>query len=201
MLKSLLVLKHCLLLNQKPGLVDFPCYHSKGVFSLPPCSRRECYYLCLSWNTEISRVNFLWMKGNVGKLTFHCKSFLRWSLPVADSSLEGLHMCQVSITEKTFAPWWSTRSRILIWWLDLLAFTFSCAPTTRQAKPIKYLESLYYGARSPRTQKCHDPSERCASSWGMSHGKEYLQLHHGMGLRMDQLPLQDTERVCPKFIP
>lgn len=53
------------------------------------------------------------------------------------------------------------------------------------------------GAQSPRTQKCHDPSERWASSWGVSHGKEYLELHHGMGFKMDQLPLQDTERVCP----
>ena len=112
--RSLLVLEWCLVLTQKPGLFNLPCYRPKqSVIS----AFQQHSTIIYSWNTEISRVNFLWTRRNVEKFTFRYKSFMkklvsRWTLPLADSSLEGLRMCQVSVTEKTFAPCWSHMSRI-----------------------------------------------------------------------------------------
>lgn len=146
------------------------------MFSLSSSSTTLLFFL--SWYPQISKVisyewGELWENSHLVTKASWKKLVSSWTLPLADSSWLGLSMCRVSVTEKTHSRWWSARSRLRAG-LSLLALTFPCAPTTIQAKPTKCPGPCTPGAHCPSIQKGHDPTERWASSWGMSHSTEYL---------------------------
>lgn len=131
----------CLVLTQKPGLVNLPCYHPKpSVFSAFQHHNPAIYAFLetLRFPEWISHEwGGTWKNSHFVTKTSWRKLVLSWTLPFADSSSEGFHVCQVSVTEKTLGPRWNPMSRIQGQGLDLLAFTFSRAPTTRQARHTK----------------------------------------------------------------
>lgn len=121
-----------------------------------------------------------------------------WTLPWADSSLEGLCMCQVLVTEKTHAWWWSLRSRNQGRGLVCLPLHFSVLQPYGRQDLQNAQGTCTSGAQSPRTQRGHDPTERWSSSWGMSHRVEYLPAASWGGI-WDGLVAFARHRACERL--